>query len=117
MAWAATAGVGLGLAAILMPVLWLQIDETAVPAASEAPPLPSGVVVVDDQVACGSGGCWRALTLAGVAARSTDELAASLHLAQETCAARSLLDRRVVCTQVMLVNERATVHLRFERLP
>lgn len=107
---AGLAGLGLLVAALLIaPVVWLALDDTAVPAASDAPDLPDGVTVAEDEVLCASGGCWRQLTLTG---RAASDLTG---IASESCAARSLIDRRVVCTWLDFVDGEARLSLRFDR--
>jgi hypothetical protein len=98
------------------PVLWLEIDEGAVPAASDAPPVPAGVTIADDEVRCGSGGCWRELTLTGLDGRSRAELEESMDLAQERCGARNLIDRRRLCIGLDGADDEVVLYLRFDRL-
>ena len=75
------------LAAVVLaaPVLSLVFDEGAVPASSDVPPLPAGVSVVGEEIDCGSGGCWRELTLQGLEGRSPEERAARVGMPHETC--------------------------------
>ena len=96
------------------PVVLLVIDEAAVPPASAAPDLPAPVTATHRGVKCGSGGCWREWTLRGPEGTSGTELADSLDLADERCSARSLLDRRVVCTWVDGGRE-ARLFVRYDR--
>ncbi|SDY64611.1 hypothetical protein SAMN05660209_03377 [Geodermatophilus africanus] len=52
---------------LAVPVLWTQwlaIAEGAVPPSTDVA-LLAGVVVAHEDVGCGSGGCWRELTLRG----------------------------------------------------
>ena len=102
---------GLVLAA---PVLWLQIDEAGVPPLSDAR-LPDGVTVRHEEIRCGSGGCWRELSLDGLPGDSSEERAASIGHPHETCRARSLIDRRRVCSFVTVVGQRIRLHLRYDR--
>ncbi|MFD2080113.1 hypothetical protein SAMN05421678_10554 [Actinopolymorpha cephalotaxi] len=97
------------------PVIWLAVDEAAVPPRSDVPALPTGVRVVDEQVQCGSGGCWRELTLAGPANESPTEIAASLGLRRETCSPRSLVDRREVCRGVNVTGGNVRLYVKFHR--
>jgi hypothetical protein len=116
-ALAAVVVVLLGFAIVFLaaPVLWLTVDEAAVPPASDAPPLPDGVRAADQQVTCGSGGCWREWTLSGPSSQSETELLDSLDLSVESCAARSLLDRREVCTWLDVVDGDVRLYLQFDR--
>ncbi|WP_147264093.1 hypothetical protein [Desertihabitans brevis] len=114
-------------AAVAAPVLWLQVDEMAVPPAAELAPLPAGVTVVADEVQCASGGCWRELTVDGSEGGSEAELAAGVGAALglptgidgepgESCHARSWLDLRRVCTGVGVRRGDVYVYLQYERL-
>ena len=120
MRWKTVAAVvllllGLALVGVTAPVIWLTIDETAVPPASDAPSLPEGVEVADHGVSCGSGGCWRGWTLRGSSSQSGTELVDSLDMPAESCSARSLLDRREVCTWLDVIDGEARLFLRFDR--
>jgi hypothetical protein len=97
------------------PVVWLTIDETAVPPASDAPPLPQGVTATYQGVSCASGGCWREWTVSGPRSWSGTELADRLDMPTERCATRSLLDRREVCTSLELINGQAHLFVQFTR--
>lgn len=114
-------GIALGALVVLtvlvlvLPVLWLQVDEGAVPGASDVPALPAGVAVAHEDVQCGSSGCWRELRLSGPEGRSPAEIAASVGLSHERCAARSLLDRRRICTGVTVVGEQVRLYVRYDR--
>jgi hypothetical protein len=101
----------------VVPVVSLAFDEAAVPAVSDAPPLPEGVTVAHEEVLCGSGGCWRELTLDGPGGRSAGQLSAWLGVepGQEVCAARNLVDRRRVCSGVIELREGAGLYLSFDR--
>ncbi len=113
----ALALVVLGFVLFVLPVLSLAFDEGAVPAASDAPPLPAGVTVEAEEVMCGSAGCWRELTLSGLRDMSAEQLAARLGAdgTGEVCRARSLVDRRVVCTWVVEGAGGAALHVGFDR--
>lgn len=106
-----------GVVHVVVPVVSLASDEAAVPAVSDAPQLPQGVTVAHEDVLCGSGGCWRELTLHGSSRPSAEQPAAGLEVkpGQEICAARNLVDRRRVCTGVSELAEGAGLHLRFDR--
>jgi len=96
----ATVLVGIVAAVFAAPVVWVEIDGGEPPPASDVPHLPDGVTIARDETMCGSGGCWRELTVRGPRGRSPTERAASLGWPEETCAARSFLDRRRVCSGV-----------------
>ncbi|MGY1605427.1 hypothetical protein [Geodermatophilus sp. SYSU D00815] len=68
-----------------------------------------------EEVHCGSGGRWREVQLSGPETRSAGDLAASVGLPQEACAARSLLDRRRVCSGVRVAGGRVFLYVRFDR--
>lgn len=97
------------------PAVWLAVDEAAVPPRSDVPALPAGVRVIDEQVQCGSGGCWRELTLAGPANESPTQIAAGLGLSHETCSPRSLVDRREVCRGVTVTGGKVRLYVKFHR--
>lgn len=103
------------VAAVTAPVLWLAIDETALPPATDAPPLPDGFAATDPRVNCASGGCWREWTVSGPHAWSTAEVAAGINSTGERCGPRSLLDRREVCWGLEVVGEEVRLFLRFDR--
>lgn len=118
---AVSAAVGvllLGVAALTLaaPVLWLVVDEAAVPPTSDLPSLPAGVSADHQGVDCGSGGCWREWTLSGLSSTDEDDdVAGALDIAGDGCAARSLLDRRQVCTSVRTVRGETRVYVQFRR--
>ncbi len=90
--------VGVVLAA---PPLWLAVDESAMPPSSTFPDLPDGARVTAVDMGCGSGGCWRELTVQAPAGATGAELVAAVLPDGEECVARSLIDRRRVCTGVI----------------
>ncbi|MPV36826.1 hypothetical protein [Georgenia subflava] len=101
--------------ALLRPVVMIEIDDGwAIPPSSDAPDLPAGVTIASDERQCGSGGCWRELTLHGPEHQTPEELAATLDIPEEVCRARSLLDRRRVCTGVT-THDHVRVYLQFDR--
>jgi hypothetical protein len=108
---------GLLVVVLTAPVVWLSIDETAVPPASDAPELRDEVTATSLGVSCGSGGCWRAWALTASPSQSGRDLADSIDVPEESCAARSVLDRRKVCTWVEVVRGEARLFLGFERSP
>lgn len=101
--------------ALVGPVVMIEVDDGwAIPPSSDAPDLPAGVTIASDERQCGSGGCWRELTLRGAELEELEALAATLGMPEEVCRARSLLDWRRVCTGVT-VGDHVRVFLRFER--
>lgn len=115
--WAAAVALLLGLVAVALaaPVVWLALDESAVPPSSDLPSLPEGVSADHQGVQCGSGGCSREWTLSGMSSTTSDELADSLGVPGDGCAARSLLDRREVCSSVLSVGGETRLYLEFNR--
>lgn len=102
--------------ALFGPVVMIEIgDGAAIPPSSDGPDLPAGVDVASDERQCGSGGCWRELTLRGPEHQTAEELAASLDLAEESCRTRSLLDRRRVCTGVTIAGDEVRIYVQFDR--
>lgn len=96
------------------PLVALELGEGAVPPVSAAR-LPEGVRVVDQGQECGSGGCWWDLTLSATGGQVPAELLAGLGGSNETCGARSWVDRRTVCTGVRLVGGRLTGYVQYRR--
>lgn len=88
---------------LVVPLLRLAVDEGSVPSNRAAQAVPAGVEVVTAEVQCGSGGCWRDLTLRWPE-HSADELRARLALPSgstvQRCRPASLLDRRHACVGV-----------------
>ena len=111
---ATVAACGLLAAWLLVPVLWVSLDEAAIPPASE---IPDGITVVSDEKGCGSGGCWRELRVRPRESQSADELAAALGLERERCTARSWLDRRRVCTGGNVVGDEVRMYQQYDRIP
>lgn len=96
-------------------VVMVEIDDGwAIPPSSDAPDLPAGVTITRDERQCASGGCWRELTLRGSEHQTPEELAVALEMPEEVCRARSLLDRRRVCTGVT-VGDQVRIYLQFDR--
>ena len=110
------AGLVLGVALVLVaPVLWLQVDEGAVPSASDAPALPAGVQVASDELSCGSGGCSLWLRLIATEGRSPAALLARAGYQERTCGPDSLLDRRRVCSYLVVDGRRASLLVQYDR--
>lgn len=88
---------------LVVPLLRLAVDEVSVPTDRTARAVPSGVEVVTSEERCGSGGCWRDLTLRWPG-RSATDLRARLDLAPDgttqRCRAASVLDLRRACVGV-----------------
>ena len=87
----------------VVPFVRLSFDEGSVPSNRVAQAVPAGVEVVDAEVQCGSGGCWRDLTLRWPD-HSAIDLRTSLGLppggTTQRCRAASLVDRRYACVGV-----------------
>ncbi|WP_454729505.1 hypothetical protein [Cellulosimicrobium protaetiae] len=96
---AGVAGAAVGLVLLVVwllgPVLWVELDEAGTP---PVPAFPDGVQVVDEGTGCGSGGCWRELTLSWPG-HDRDALRerVGLDATGQWCDAMSVLDRRVRC--------------------
>ncbi|MFE6235239.1 hypothetical protein [Cellulosimicrobium sp. NPDC057862] len=96
---AGVAGAAVGLVLLVVwlvgPVLRVELDEAGTP---PVPAFPDGVQVVDGGMGCGSGGCWRELTLSWPG-HDRDDVRARVGLddAGRRCHAMSFLDRRVRC--------------------
>ena len=88
---------------LVIPVLRLAVDEGSVPSNRAARAVPAGIEIVTAEVQCGSGGCWRDLTLQWPD-HSAAELRAKLGLPPgstgQRCGPASLLDRRYACVGV-----------------
>lgn len=110
--------IAVGGAAIIAPVLLIELDDGyTIPHVSDAPELPEGVTVIDDQRNCGSGGCWQELTLRGPQNQSHSKLAASLNFPQDAwnCEARSLFDRRQLCTSARIGPDGVKIFMHYQR--
>ena len=84
---------------VIVPVASVELDEGSVPPVARAP-LPAGAQIVQQDLQCGSGGCWHEL-LVSWPGHTSDELRADLRIGgqppAERCQPASLLDRRKVC--------------------
>lgn len=110
--------IALGGMAIIAPVLFIELDDGyTIPHVSDAPVLPDGVTVIDDQRHCGSGGCWQELTLRGPQHQSHSTLAASLNIPQDAwnCEARSPIDRRQLCTSARTGPDGVKIFMHYQR--
>ncbi|MCO7272240.1 hypothetical protein [Cellulosimicrobium cellulans] len=96
---AGVAGAAVGLVLLVGwlvgPVLWVELDEAGTP---PVPTFADGIQVVHEETGCGSGGCWRELTLSW-SGHDRDAVRARVDLdgAGRRCDAMSVLDRRVRC--------------------
>ncbi len=88
-------------AALAAPVLWLELDEAAVPPASALHGLPDGAAVTGEDQGCGSGGCWLEVTVDAPDGASGADLADAVAPDGEVCGVRSVVDLRRVCTWVV----------------
>lgn len=95
---AVIAEIGVGAVVVawfVVPVVLVTLDEVAIPPRSD---IPAGLDVVDEGMGCGSGGCWRELTVRPPEGRSAEEYADSFASHSGGCEPRSWVDRREVCT-------------------
>lgn len=60
-----------------------MLSEGSLPPESAMPEVPAGVTVVERGEECGSGGCWRVMTLRPAAGQTPQELAAAMGLTGE----------------------------------
>lgn len=103
--------------ALAVPVLWLEVDESAVPPATAVRPLPDGAQVTSTGKGCGSGGCWLELDVEAPAGMSGDELATAVVPEGDACSVRSAVDLRRVCTGVVrTAPASATFSVQYQRL-
>ena len=100
---------------LLWPVVSLALDEGAVPPLSAVPPLPPGVTIGQEELRCGSGGCYHHLALWVPHDQRPAEAAAGLGAPHETCRRASLLDRRRVCSGAAVDGRRVVLYLRYDR--
>ena len=108
---AVVAAVGLAL-----PPLSLIVRESAMPPASSLPTLPEGAHVTAEDMGCGSGGCWRELTVGAPAGMSGEELAAEVVPDGEARAFQGMLDLRRVCAGVIEAEaETARFYVQYDR--
>jgi hypothetical protein len=71
-------------------------DEGALPPASRAPRIPAGATLVAADKACGSGGCWREITVRPAAGQTAEELARQMGLTGEQQKSPTLTDPATV---------------------
>ena len=79
----------------ILRFLWLLAmgnESTDLPPRSRTPDLPSGATIVAEDTQCGSGGCWREITVAPAAGQSPEDLAQELDLSEEQHQSPTLLD-------------------------
>jgi hypothetical protein len=106
-----------GAVALSIPVLWLELDEAAIPPRSSVGPLPEGAQASAPDKGCGSGGCWIEVTVTAPAGLSGAELAAEVLPDGPSCAFRSVVDLRRVCTEIESVDaDSATFSAMYWRL-
>ncbi|WP_069385925.1 hypothetical protein [Cellulosimicrobium cellulans] len=98
------------MAVLFVPVVTVELDETAVPTAAQAR-LPESITIASSGVDCASGGCWLDLAVAPDGATALDELLAM----DGRCEPVSVLDRRVVCADVDTNQDDVVIHVSFRR--
>lgn len=105
VAWLTVLVVVLGGLVLAAPVLWLYVDDGHL--VPPSPDLPAEVTVLKAEERCGTGGCYHELTLAVPRDQSPSDVVAllGLSLRSESCAARSLVDRRQVCRWAEMAGE------------
>ncbi|MGW6005200.1 hypothetical protein ACWFNS_05220 [Oerskovia enterophila] len=107
--------VGLALTYEAGAILLAESDEGGIPPASAVPALPQGVTITTDGMGCGSGGCWRELTLSGPPGQSPTDLAASVAPAGQACTGRSWITARRVCSDVTVTGDEVRLNLYYDR--
>jgi hypothetical protein len=88
---------GLALAAWVVNLAFISLDESAAPPATSLPAVPSGADVIGTEKLCASGGCWQEATVAPSDGESPDELAARMGLTAEKCSPGNIIDPRSIC--------------------
>ncbi|GIF45159.1 hypothetical protein BC793_1723 [Actinoplanes xinjiangensis] len=79
----------------VMRFLWLLTmgnELIILPSRSRIPDLPSGAAIVAEDMGCGSGGCWREITVAPAAGQSPEDLAQEMNLSEEQHQSPTLFD-------------------------
>lgn len=91
---------GIFLIAWVGSILWTAIDEGAVPSDSafQVIPLPSEAGKIS--TGCGSGGCWREMSVDVRPPHTSRSLAAEMGLAKERCEPTNLWTLRKTCTGI-----------------
>ncbi|MEK9522270.1 hypothetical protein MIU24_23210 [Streptomyces venezuelae] len=85
-------------------------DGSAAAPSRVLPSLPPGISMVSEGVGCGSGGCWRVVTVTGNDL-SRPEIIRELGLQQERCRSNGwLLDRRDLCVGARDNGKNVTVY-------
>ncbi|MEV8226767.1 hypothetical protein AB0P41_12025 [Streptomyces sp. NPDC079167] len=86
-------------------------DGSEAPPPKALPPLPPGISVVDEGISCGSGGCWRVVTVTSEDGLSGPEIIRELDLQQESCRSSGwLLDRRDLCVGARENGKNVTIY-------
>lgn len=93
----AAASIAAGMLAGLwvLGFLWLKTMANEfgdLPPRSRTPDLPSGATIVAEDTGCGSGGCWREITVAPAAGQSPEDLAEEMDLSEEQHKSPTLSD-------------------------
>jgi hypothetical protein len=92
-----TVSIAAGTLALLwvLRFLWLLTmgnELTTLPPRSRTPDLPVGATMVAEDMGCGSGGCWREITVAPAAGQSPEDLAREMDLAEAQRRSPTLFD-------------------------
>ncbi|TLK56349.1 hypothetical protein [Glutamicibacter sp. V16R2B1] len=108
------AGLGVLLLIWVAAVLWVRLDEAAVPGTSAFPDLPTELIVGEPELQCASGGCWRELEVqAGTAARAR-QLATDLGLETEQCGAWNPLIWRRTCIGAHVAGTAVRIYAQYD---
>jgi hypothetical protein len=89
--------IGLGALGCLWVLRFLMLltlgnEVGALPPVSRIPSLPAGATIVAEGKGCGSGGCWREITVVPAAGQSPEDLTQEMDLAEEQRRSPTLLD-------------------------
>ncbi|WP_421015438.1 hypothetical protein [Glutamicibacter creatinolyticus] len=107
-------GLGVLLLIWVAAVLWVRLDEAAVPGTSAFPDQPTELVVGEPELQCASGGCWRELEVqAGTAARAR-QLATDLGLETEQCGAWNPLIWRRTCIGAHVAGTAVRIYAQYD---
>lgn len=88
---------GLAIAAWLVNLAFISLDESATPPTTALPAIPTGAEVIGTEKVCASGGCWQEVMVVPPDGESPDELAARMELSTEKCSPGNVIDPRSIC--------------------
>ena len=112
------AGVVFAALIALVYVVWaaflaLGAGEGSIPPESRVPEVPTGARIASESKQCGSGGCWRELSLQPAAGQSADDLAAQMGLTHEIRHWWRPLDPHTVRVGSQAEGERLSVYVQY----